>query len=719
MFSLINKKILILYILLVIFILIGHYSFYKSDIAKILDYKTYDIVTELLDTSSNKSKNSNVIIVDIDEKSLDVLGQWPWPRIILSQVLQNTNTLYPSAIGIDIIFSEKDRTSPKEINLFYKNFFGIDNSFYGIPKEFQDNDLIFSSALQDTKSTLGIYLSQNNIHNKKCNQLNSLELDTKDFQLESYDHILCSTPSLKSGAKYSGFVNAFLDEDATLRRMPLLRKYNDLVLPSLSIATLLSIKDNIKISNNGTISVLNHKVQTDQKSNILLNFYHNEWYKKVSVIDLLNNRIPQSMIMGKIVLIGSSAISLHDKIVVTGAKEIIGVKVHATMIDNILNNEYLIQPSFYKWLNVLVSLFLNLLIFFLLSRRYKKSVIFVFTSIIISLTLITFFTFKAGIYISVAYFIVPFLAYMFLITIIHIIIDTYDKHLLKEELTKKHIAELDGKIKERTAQLVQSHKHIQDNINYAAIIQGAILPQEDILSKYTDESFIFWKPKDVVGGDIYFVSELSSKDEILVMLIDGAGHGVSGAFVTMLVKAIETQILAEIENSKMQPSPALILEYFNKSIKVMLKQDKSSKSNAGFDGGVLYYNKKTNLCKYAGAKTPLYIVDDNEIKIIQSDRKNVGYIRTKIDQKYTEYDIDLKENTKLYLSTDGFYDQEGLNNTRYSKKKFQELIKKIKNKSFLEQKNDIMSTLKNFQSTTVQSDDIAVIGLKFKTKVIP
>jgi len=259
----------------------------------------------------------------------------------------------------------------------------------------------------------------------------------------------------------------------------------------------------------------------------------------------------------------------------------------------------------------------------------------------------------------------------------------------------------------------KSHKKIKDSIEYASLIQKAILPSKDILNQYTKEHLIFWKPRDTVGGDIYFFIELDSKEEILLIVIDGAGHGVPGAFVTMLVKAIENQISAEIKAKTLQADPALILEYFNITIKTMLKQDRRSRSNAGFDGGVLYYNKITNECKYAGAKTPLYIIENNNLEIIKSDNKNVGFKRTKIDQKYTTHNIEIKDGMKLYIATDGFYDQEGENDTRYGKKKFERLILQLSSNSFEKQKDDMINIFESYKGKIVQSDDVTVIGLHF------
>jgi len=267
-------------------------------------------------------------------------------------------------------------------------------------------------------------------------------------------------------------------------------------------------------------------------------------------------------------------------------------------------------------------------------------------------------------------------------------------------------------IKKSALEIKAIHKHIRDSIDYASLIQQAILPEQNILNNYTKDHFIFWQPKDTVGGDIYFIIELDSKQEMLVMVIDGAGHGVPGAFITMLVKAIENQITAEIKAKTLEPNPALILEYFNRTIKTMLKQDGSSKSNAGFDGGVLYYNKSTNICTYAGAKTPLYIINDNQLEVIQSDRKNVGFKRTKIDQEYTLHNIEIKENTKLYIATDGIIDQEGENDTRYGKKEFERMILRNSNNTMQKQKENIIEIFEEFKSDCEQSDDITIVGLK-------
>ena len=269
-------------------------------------------------------------------------------------------------------------------------------------------------------------------------------------------------------------------------------------------------------------------------------------------------------------------------------------------------------------------------------------------------------------------------------------------------------------IEAQRKELSKVNRNLNLSIEYASLIQEAILPSIDILDSYTKDNFIFWKPKDVVGGDIYLVVELESKNEILIMVIDGVGHGVSGAFLTILVKALEVQIVEQISRGILKPSPAEILKYFNISIKTILKQEKGSTSNVGFDGGILYYNRVTHRCKYAGAKTPLYVINGDKLEVIKSDRKNVGFIRTKMNQEYTEYDIEIKKGTKLYISTDGIMDQEGKENSRYGKDRFVKLILDNEHRPFDKQKEFITSDFLKVKGDLEQSDDITVIGLEFK-----
>jgi PAS domain S-box-containing protein len=266
--------------------------------------------------------------------------------------------------------------------------------------------------------------------------------------------------------------------------------------------------------------------------------------------------------------------------------------------------------------------------------------------------------------------------------------------------------------KNREDKIIELHKHTQDSIEYASLIQGALIPSIQGFNNYFQDHFTIWEPKDIVGGDIYLLEELS-EDEVLLMVIDCTGHGVPGAFVTMLVKAVERQINANHHKNEMI-SPAIILGVFNRSIKNLLKQeDVDSVSNAGFDGGILYYNKKKKFIRYAGANVPLFILQNKELKIIKGNRHSVGYKKSDKNYNFTDHNIDVDDSTSLYLTTDGYLDQNGGNKGfPFGKRDFTQLIKDNKDKTFASQRTIFMDALSDYQAKEERNDDVTMIGLK-------
>lgn len=267
-------------------------------------------------------------------------------------------------------------------------------------------------------------------------------------------------------------------------------------------------------------------------------------------------------------------------------------------------------------------------------------------------------------------------------------------------------------IEEAKQQIEAIHKHTQESIEYASLIQGALIPDEQIFEHFFQEHFTIWQPKDIVGGDIYLMHKLNDY-EVILMVIDCTGHGVPGAFVTMLVKAIERQIMSNIHKDKII-SPAKILSIFNKSIKHLLKQESiDSVSNAGFDGGIIYYNKQEKIVKFAGAEIGLFYMEDEELKTIKGSRHSIGYKKSDANFEFSEHTIKAKEGMKFYISTDGYFDQNGgEKGFPFNKKKFTELIENSSHKLFKEQKVIFSETLSNYQGEEERNDDVTVIGFK-------
>ena len=272
-----------------------------------------------------------------------------------------------------------------------------------------------------------------------------------------------------------------------------------------------------------------------------------------------------------------------------------------------------------------------------------------------------------------------------------------------------------SKQKEMENEIRQIHKHTKDSIEYASLIQHALIPSNDAFKGYYEDYFTIWHPKDIVGGDIYLFIELAEKEESLLMVIDCTGHGVPGAFVTMLVKAIERQMSAEIILNNEEVRPAKILSVFNKNMKHLLKQENDdSISNAGFDGGVLYYNKREKIIRYAGAETSLFYMDkNNDLKMIKGDRHSVGYKKSDINYRFKEYEIRVEKGMKFYLSTDGYIDQNGgKKGYPFGKKRFKSIIENHHEKPFKEQEKIFLEKLKGYQGDEERNDDVTLIGVK-------
>ena len=300
--------------------------------------------------------------------------------------------------------------------------------------------------------------------------------------------------------------------------------------------------------------------------------------------------------------------------------------------------------------------------------------------------------------------------YYWVNTVINPIVD-YNGNIIEYIGIRTDITEIEN----AKMEIQELHKHTKESIEYASHIQQAIIPSNKQFQSYFSDFFTIWKPKDIVGGDIYLFEDLRHEDECLLMLIDCTGHGVPGAFVTMLLKAMERQIVSKIISDKtLEVSPAGILNYFNKTMKKLLKQDsKESVSNVGFDGQIVYYNKKDKIIKIASARNEIFYYQDDKLKIIKGDRHSIGYKDSDIDYKFTEHILDVSTNTTLYLSTDGFWDQNGGKKILpYGKKRLKKLLDEIHNESMQNQREKFLSTLADYQCNFETNDDITMIGLK-------
>ncbi|UKN01933.1 SpoIIE family protein phosphatase [Paracrocinitomix mangrovi] len=273
---------------------------------------------------------------------------------------------------------------------------------------------------------------------------------------------------------------------------------------------------------------------------------------------------------------------------------------------------------------------------------------------------------------------------------------------------------LEGVVEERTREIKEKNevlKHqkqeIEDSINYAQRIQQAILPLEDEMKKWLPNSFVLFRPKDIVSGDFYWFTE--KEDQLVFICADCTGHGVPGAFMSM----IGSDRLNIIVGERKIIHPGQILSELNIAIKKSLKQDgQTGSTKDGMDAAVCTIDLKTNEVRYAGANRPLWIVQNGDIEEIKATKVAVAGF-TPDDQVYEEHVIKIEEGMKFYMTSDGYADQFGGDRGKKLKvKTMKEFILNVCNKDFDKQRDELEKSLIDWMSGFEQIDDVCVVGFE-------
>ena len=298
----------------------------------------------------------------------------------------------------------------------------------------------------------------------------------------------------------------------------------------------------------------------------------------------------------------------------------------------------------------------------------------------------------------------------------------------KLEIKNEKIENAYNIIERNRDEIAQKNKDITDSINYAKRIQQAILPSTELIYKTLEKSFIFYKPKDVVSGDFYAFAQ--KNDRVILAAVDCTGHGVPGAFMSMIGSDLLNQIIVE----KNIIQPAEILNHLHIGVQHALKQDEpGAETRDGMDIALisLQFNAGSNQSKeiiddgqlsidncqleYAGAMRPLYLIRNgkNELQEIKGDKLPVGGMQTEKERKFTNHAIQLNAGDTIYIFTDGFTDQfGGAKGKKFMAKKFQNFILSIQDMTMTKQRKAINKTLKEWKGNLEQVDDILIIGIK-------
>ncbi|MCU0426457.1 MAG: tetratricopeptide repeat protein [Candidatus Kapabacteria bacterium] len=262
-------------------------------------------------------------------------------------------------------------------------------------------------------------------------------------------------------------------------------------------------------------------------------------------------------------------------------------------------------------------------------------------------------------------------------------------------------------LSERNITLERLNHKIQENIAYAQTIQEAVLPSVSELTEQLPNHFVLYKPMEVISGDFYWMQRMEFAT--LVAVVDCTGHGIPGAFMSMIGNDLLNQIVLE----KNITNPAWILTELHYAVRHALRQTNNIESNQdGMD--ICLCRIDAEGITFAGARRPLYIVQNGEILTIEGDRKPIGGFQREGKRAFTSKRLDLDKSTPtmLYLTTDGYADQHNAKREKFGIKQLTELFAEISGQTMFAQREHLGQSLAAHQGTVSQRDDITIMGIR-------
>jgi DNA-binding response OmpR family regulator len=278
---------------------------------------------------------------------------------------------------------------------------------------------------------------------------------------------------------------------------------------------------------------------------------------------------------------------------------------------------------------------------------------------------------------------------------------------LNVSLQKLRLA--NSEILEKNKKIEEFNRQLTDSINYAHLIQQGIMPKKQEVKSIFKESFIYFKPRDIVSGDFFWISDSGANNRVIIAAVDCTGHGVPGAFISIL----SYQLMHDIINMRGIWQPDVILNELHSGIGSVFNQEKT-RIYEGMEMAVCSLDLQNRFIEFSGARNPLIYIYDNELYQIKGDKFPVGGFKKKAKRVFTKHSIPFGDSTMFYIFTDGFPDQLGGNHERrFTLGQFKELLKNIHHLSMKEQKRALEETLKDWMGSRYdQIDDILVIGFR-------
>ncbi len=663
---------------------------YRPDFLDVLDKKLYDVMHRTLGVYGEPLP----LIVDIDEKSLAEFGQWPWPRYRVAHLLEKLAAAGPSAVGVDIIFAEPDRTSLKEVQRGLRTELGLELSLAGIPDMLHDNDAVLSDVLARGPYVAGFeFLTHGDgtvppgLFPLDVIMLHDADTPLADADLFEAAGVVAPLSTLAGAFKSAGFVNVGPDNDGVIRRIPLLMRFSGRIYPSLALATVMQAVGAgnvfLKVSSLGPESLRLGEtvVPLDAAGNVLIRYRGtSKSFEYISAADLLHDRVDIKKIAGRVVFVGSSASGLKDTFAIPLDPIYPGFEVHASVADNILHGIFLKRPSWARGAEFLATLCAGVLVSLVLAWcRPWSSLLFLGLC-------------AAGLWFGCLYllevksmFLSPFYPLMVLGGVFPVV-----------SLFKFRLAEKQAMQREREMERVRSELQV------AREIQLGIVPKNFPAFPGRTEFEIFADliPAQEVGGDYYdffFIDE----EHLCFAIGDVSDKGVPAA----LFMAITRTLVKNTAHSCAAPSEMMA------RINTVLCSDNPRAMFVTLFIGIL--NVRSGLVRYAngGHNPPILIGHDGHTHYLKEMSGPV--VGAMPDLPYSDISLHLKAGDALFLYTDGVTEAMNEKNELFSS---EQLIKDITAFQHAPVKGVIAGVLHNVKKhagLARQSDDIAMLMIKY------
>ena len=658
-----SKKILSL---IAIFFLIIVYNF-ETNLKKRIGFLNYDLYQNIFEEDFSTNK---VIIVDIDEKSIEKIGQFPWRRDVYSTILENLNTAEVSAIAFDIFFSEEDTQNPvkifKEFNLNSENILNSDELFLGSIK----NSNVILPLVGATKE-----VKKNNF-SPKANIITKGE-DPLNY-LYNYQGYISSLDKFNNAAKGLGSISIIDSEDGILRYVPLILNIDNEIIPSLSLEA-------VRLFNKEK----SYLIQTDQSGIQLIktrstNFLTNEnglnfvKFKKIptntyiSASDIYENNFDQTNLKDKIVLIGSSAEGVFDLVKIPTGKIVPGVQVHANIIENILSKDFL-KINYVTKIAENIILLISLIVILVIANYFKPIYsILNYILLIIILLSISILFYKENYFVEV-YNIVLFNSLLFI-------------YLLYSRFVEENKSSIENEKK----QLV-----LKKEREIAGEVQKKLFPIEKNI-----ENFVYAKnvPARDVSGDYYDYIKVSD-EEIYFTLADVSGKGIKAGMLMANASSVFKSF------SKLKFPINQLAQNINNQVK---ESSYKGMFITAVIGKLNISSKEVEFVNFGHESIMCFDKNKKSFSYIKAERPPLGLLNIKDPQTIKTTNINLKDKN-IFIYTDGVTEGYIEGEKEFTVKGVEDEVLKNSSSDIKEIIDRITNKLNNREKLR---DDITMMGLQ-------